>query len=77
MNNSELLGLWKELKSIRKLVFQVAMQDEGMQRALEASTPGFRKRCLKHEKIAAKYYSSAYDADMRPIDAAIRRLQSS
>jgi hypothetical protein len=76
MDKAELLAIWKELKSVRELLFKVAMHGEGVRRALEASTPGFLDQRLSHEKIATEFYSPSLHDSMRVIDAAIRRLES-
>ena len=77
MDNTELIAIWKELKSIRELIFQVAMQYEGVQRALEASTPEFKDQRIRHEQIAAEFYVRAYNIRLREIDAIVQRLESS
>jgi hypothetical protein len=76
MDKDEPLAIWKELKNIRQLIFQLTMHYEGVQRTLEASMPGFKQQCLEHEKIASDFYSASLRGGMRVIDAAIQRLES-
>jgi hypothetical protein len=77
MDNSELLAIWKEIKSIRQLIHKVAMYHEGVERALEVSIPGLRKERLKQLKIATEFYSVSLRDGIRAADAAIQRLESS
>ncbi len=76
MDKAELLAIWKELKSIREVMFKIAMHGEGIRRALEESTPGFLDQRLKHEKEAARFYSESLRDGTRVIDVAIQRLES-
>ena len=76
MDKAELLAIWKELKSIRELVFKVSMYHEAIERTLEASTPGLKKERLKQLKIANEFYSESLRDGTRVIDAAIQRLES-
>ena len=77
MDNTELAEIWKELKSLRQLVFQNGMWIYCLQRTLDAFIPGFREQRLNHERTAREFYSPTQGARLHEIDDIIRRLESS
>jgi hypothetical protein len=76
MGNAELIEVWKWLRTIEDYIFKVAMQYEGVERALEASMPEFEGRRTEHQTIAAQLHSGNHEGRLRAIDAVIRRLES-
>jgi hypothetical protein len=76
MQAADLIQVWKEIRNLRLLAFQIAMYVEGLQRTLDVSTPDFRDQRVKHEEAAREFYGRAYNHEVRTIDDIIRRLES-
>ena len=81
MDNTDLIQVWKELRSIRKATFQIAMYVEGLKRTCDerltlGSFPTFRDRRIALEQEAVKIYSQAHADQIARIDDIIRRLES-
>lgn len=76
MGSAELVKIWEHLKTVEEFIFKVAMQYEGVERALDATMPEFKNRRIEQQAIADQLYSRSHEDRLGAIDAAIRRLES-